>query len=89
MTYVARTDKYRGKASVGSENVGDLIMQCLHIVAVALLTEFSEAAEILPYLGRSKAKLLTQLKGRDTAYAFVHQLIQLTQVSGQTADNIV
>ena len=59
------------------------------MIAVALLAEFSEAAEILADLGRGEAELLAELKGgdaRDTAFI---QFIQLPQIARQPAYYII
>ena len=87
MTDVARTDENGAIAAVSAEDAGDLPMQRGDIVALALLAEFTEAAEILSDLRRGKPKLLPKLKGRDAADAVAHQLVKLAQVARQTADD--
>ena len=89
MADVAGADEDGIIAPVNAENAADLVMQRRDIIAVALLAEFAEAAEILPDLRRREPKLLAKLKGRYTADAVAHKLIQLAQVARQTADNIV
>ena len=86
---VADADKHRGKASVKAEYRRDLRAQSGNVVAVALLPEFTEAAEILTYLRRGKAKLLPKLGGGDPADAFFRKFVQLAQITGQAADNVV
>ena len=45
---------------VHAQDVADLRPELLHIVAVALLAELSEAAEVLPDLGGGDVHLLAQ-----------------------------
>ena len=86
---VADTDQYGAEAPVHAHDGGDLCAQSGHIIAVTLLAEFTEAAEVLPDLGRGQAELLAQIERRYTADAVLGQLVQLAKIPGQPPDNIV
>ena len=59
------------------------------LVAIALLAEFTKAAEVLSDLGGCEAKLLAKLKRGNASNTFCSKLIQLAQVSGQTTNNVI
>ena len=59
------------------------------MVAVALLTELPEAAEILPDLRRCQSQLLPQLRRGDPGDALGGQFVQLPQIAGQSTNDIV
>ena len=86
---VADADQDRGKAPVRAENTGDLGAESGYIVAVALLSEFAEAVEIMPDLGGREAQLLPQLSGLYFVDAVLAELIQLSQIARKAADHIV
>ena len=89
VTDVADADKHRLEAAIHTEDRGNLRAKRKHIVAVALLTELTEAAEVLPDLRRGKTELLTQCERRNTADPVLGKLIELTQISGQTTYDVI
>lgn len=87
--YMTDADENSGIPSVGSENRGDVVSEALDVVTVALLTETSETAEVLTDLRRSETELLAELKGRHAGNTCGRQLIQLSDVSRKTPDDII
>ena len=86
---VADADEYDGEVAVHAENGGDLPAQAGDVVAVTLLAEFSEAAEVLPYLGGGQRHLPAELAGGDAVHTRGLELVQLAQVARQTPYNVV
>ena len=78
---VADADQYDRKVAVHAENRGYLPPQARDVVAVALLPEFTKAAEILPYLRRCQRHLPAQLAGGDTVHPRGLELVQLAQIA--------
>ena len=74
---------------IHTQNMADLGPQLFHIIAVALLTELAEAAEVLTDLRRCEAELAAQLAGRYAAYACVRKLIELSEITRKAANNVV
>ena len=89
MPDVADADQHGAVTAVHAEDRGDLLAQRGHVVAVALLPELAEAAEILADLGRGKAELLPKIERGDPAHAGRRQLVQLSKIAGKAADHIV
>lgn len=65
---VADADEDDGEVAVHSEYGGYLTAQTGDVVAVALLAEFAEAAEVLPDLGGGQRHLPAQLAGGDAVH---------------------
>ena len=86
---VADADEYDGEVAVHAENGGDLPAQAGDVVAVTLLAEFSEAAEVLPYLGGGQRHLPAELAGGDAVHPGGLELVQLAQITRQTPYNVV
>ena len=89
MTDISDADQNGTKPAVHPENTGNLCPQRRNIVAVTLLAEFAETAEILPDLRRRQAKLLAEFKRRNPVDAARFKLIQLSQVARQPANDVV
>ena len=89
LTYITDADKNGGEASVHTEDGGDLRTQCGDLITVALLTKLAESAEVLPDLRWRQSELTAKLTGGDAAHAGFGQLVELSQITGHTADNIV
>ena len=62
MPDIADTDQNGFIAAVHTENNRYLFAQNRDIITVALLAEFTEAAEILPDLGRRQTELLSEFR---------------------------
>lgn len=86
---VADADEDDGEVAVHSEYGGYLTAQTGDVVAVALLAEFAEAAEVLPDLGGGQRHLPAQLAGGDAVHTRGLELVQLAQVARQTPYNVV
>ena len=89
MTQVAHADHDQVVVVVHAQNVTDLSTELLHIIAVALLSELAETAEILADLRGGDVHLLAQRMGGDADHAAVAQVSQLAVISGKTPDNSV
>ena len=86
---VAHADDDEPVAVVDAQNVADLGPQLRHVVAVPLLTELAEAAEILADLGGGDVHLIPQGAGGDAHHAFVVQVIQIPVIPWQPVDDRV
>ena len=84
MAQVAHADHDEVVVVVHPQDVADLGLQLLHIIAVPLLAELTEAAEVLPDLGGGDVHLLSQGVGGDPDNAAVAEVGQLPVISGQT-----
>ena len=62
-------------AAVHTQDMTDLTAQLADVVAVALLSELAEAAQILPDLGGGDAHLLPQGAGGNTNHALGVEII--------------
>ena len=58
---IANADENGLITPIHAQNGADLLPEGRYMIAIALLTKLSEAAEILPDLGGGQAKLLPQL----------------------------
>ena len=63
MAQMAHADDDKPVAVVDAQNVADLGPQLRHVVAIPLLAELAEAAEILADLGGSDVHLVSQGAG--------------------------
>ena len=86
---VAGTDDDDLVAAVDAQNVADLGAQLRHVVTVALLAEFAEAAEILADLGGGDVQLCAQRVGGDADNTLVIQVVQIAVVAGKPVDHRV
>ena len=84
MAQIAHADHDEVMVVVHAQDMSDLSLQLLHIVAVPLLAELAEAAEVLPDLRGGDVHLLSQGMGGDPDDAAVAEVRQLTIISGQT-----
>ena len=84
---VAGADDDEAVLLIHAENVTDLGAQLQNVVAVALLAEFTEAAEILPDLRGGDVHFLPQRIGGNAYHALVMQLVQIAVIAGQTMDH--
>ena len=75
MTKMPHADDDDAVPAVDAENVADLRPQLRHVVAVALLAEFTEAAEILPDLRGGDVHFSAQRIGADAHHALVVQVV--------------
>ena len=75
MTQMPHADDDDAVPAVDAENVADLRPQLRHVVAVALLPELTEAAEILPDLGGGDVHFSAQRIGADAHHALVVQVV--------------
>src|SRR5699024_9670022 len=74
---------------VHAEDGGYLAPQGGDVIAVALLAELAEAAEVLAYLRGSESHLPAQLPGGYAVHPRAAQFVELAQISWQPADNVV
>ena len=72
---------------VDAQNMPDLCAQLGHVVAVALLTKLTKAAQILPDLGGGDGHTKTQRIGGDALYTLVVEVIQIAIVAGEAVDH--
>ena len=84
---IAGTDDDEVVVVVHTQDVADLAPELLHIVAVALLAELAEAAEVLADLGGGDVHLLAQLVGGDADGAPLAELGEVAVVTGEAADD--
>ena len=84
---VAGADDDELVAAVDAQNVADLGAQLRHVVAVALLAKFAEAAEILTDLGGRDGHFRAQGGGGDADDAPVVQVVQIAVVAGKAVDH--
>ena len=89
MAEVAYAHDDDGEAALRAENGCDLVAQELHVVPVALLSEFAEIGEILPDLRGGQTHLPSQLARGDARHAVRGEIVQLADIARQTADHIV
>ena len=89
MAQMAHADDDKPVAVVDAQNVADLGPQLRHVVAIPLLAELAEAAEILADLGGGDVHLVPQGAGRDAHHALVVQVIQIPVIPGQPVDDCV
>lgn len=87
VTEVARADDDEAALVIHAEDVADLGAQLHDVVAVALLTKFAEAAQILPDLRGGHAHALAERAGGDAHDALGVQLVEVTVVAGKTPDH--
>ena len=87
VSQIAYTDHDQMVVVVHAQNMSDLRPQLLHIIAIALLSELPEAAEILTDLRGCDIHLLPQRVGGDADHAAVTEVRQLPVISGQPPDN--
>ena len=85
----ARADDDEPVALVDAQNMADLGAQLRHVVAVALLAELAEAAQILPYLRGGDVHLRPQGVRADAYHTLVIQVIQVAVVAGQPVDHSI
>ena len=86
---MARADDDEPVALVDAQNMADLGAQLRHVVAVALLAELAEAAQILPYLRGGDVHLRPQGVRADAYHTLVIQVIQVAVVAGQPVDHSI
>ena len=72
---VARTQQDDLQPAVEPQDVADLLVQRVHIVAVALLAKTAKAVEILADLRRGEVHQLRQLARRDSVNILLQQVI--------------
>ena len=87
MAQIAHTDHNEMVVIVHAENMANLRAQFLYIVAVALLTKFTEAAEILANLGGGNVHLLSQGMGGDPYHTAGAEVRQLPVVTGEAPND--
>ena len=80
---VAHTDDDQAVSLVDAEDVADLGAQLGHVVAVALLAELAEAAQVLTDLRGGDVHFCAKGVGADTHDALVIQVIQIAVISGE------
>ena len=86
---VAHAHQNSGEAALHAEYARDLRTQCSDVVAIALLSKFAEAVEILPDLRGGKPQQIAKLPGRNFVNAALAQLVQLAQIARQATDDVV
>ena len=79
---VADADQNGRVVAIHAKDLGDLAAQRHNVVAIALLAELTEAAEILTDLRGGQAHLAAQLAGRDAARSRQHSDRQASGDSG-------
>ena len=89
VTQVAHTDDNEAVALVNAQDMANLRAELGNIVAIPLLAEFAEAAEVLPDLGGGQRHLPAELAGGDAVHTRGLELVQLAQVARQTPYNVV
>ena len=87
MAQVAGADDDEVMIVVHAQDVADLAPEFLYIIAVALLAELAEAAEVLADLGGGDVHLLAQLVGGDAHSAPLAELGEVAVVTGEAADD--
>ncbi len=87
VTQVAHADHDQMMVVIHAEDVSDLCAKLFYVVPVALLAEFTEAAEVLPDLRSGDIHLLTQGVGGDPDYTAAAKIGKLTVISGKTPDH--
>ena len=87
VTEVTRADNDQAVTDVDAENVTDLTAQFGNIIAVALLTEFTEAAQVLTDLRGGDPHLRAERIGGDANRAAIVKVIQIAVIAGQTVDD--
>ena len=83
----AAAHQYGRDLFIHAQNVADLLIQQLDIIAVALLAEPPEAVEILADLTGGDLHLRRQLLGGNTGHAAVQQHPQITVIPRQAPDH--
>ena len=89
MADVAHADQDGFEAAAHPENGGDLVAQRGYVVAVALLAELTEAAEILADLRGRQPEQLAEIERGNAAHTAGLELVELAQIARQAADHVV
>ena len=84
---IARPQNDGGVPQIHAQDLGNLIAQALHVIAIALLAELAKAAQVLADLAGGEVHGLAQGGRGDAHYAHLIQGVQLAVITGQTADN--
>ena len=84
---VARAQHHNGVAPVDPQDLPDLLLEPVHLIAVALLAEPAEAEQVLPDLGGGQPHGLAQGAGGDADHPLALQLGELAVIAGQSADD--
>ena len=87
MAEVAGTDDNQLVPIVDAQNVADFGAQLGDVIAVSLLAELTEAAQILPDLGGRDVHFAAQRIGGYADDAFVIEVIQIAIIPGQTMND--
>ena len=87
VTQVAHTDYNEAVALVNAQNMANFRAEFGNIVAIPLLAEFTEAAQILADLGGGDVHFAAQGVGGNAYDSLVIQIVQITIVAGKTVDN--
>ena len=86
---IAHTHHNDPVALIHAQDASDLSAQLVHIIAVALLAELAEAAQVLPDLGGGNSHLLPQDAGGDAYAALQMKIIQIAVVAGKAPDDCI
>ena len=89
MAEVAGTDDNQLVPIVDAQNVADFGAQFGDVIAVSLLAELTEAAQILPDLGGGDIHLAAEQTGRNAHDALVVEVVEIAVVARQTVDDSI
>ena len=87
MTQITDTHQYDVVTAIHAEDLTDLTLEVFYIITVTLLTELTEATEILTDLRGGEAHFTAEQIGGDADGFLLLQIVQITIVAGQSADN--
>ena len=87
MTQMADADDDEAVAFVNAQNMPDLRAKLGYIVAVSLLAELTEAAQILADLRGGDVHFAAQRIGGNTHDAFIIQVVQIAVIAGKTMND--
>ena len=87
--YIACADDYHIVFSVQSEYFRKILFKICDVVAVTVLTETAEIAEVLSDLRRGYAEELREFTRRNFRDAFLFKVFEITVIARQTIINIL
>ena len=89
MAQIAHADHNKVVVVVHTKDMPNLGAKLLHIVAVALLAKFTEAAKVLPNLGSGNVHFLSQRMGGNPYHTSGAEVCQLSVITGKAPDNSI
>ena len=87
MAEITHADNNNTVAAVHTQDAPNLTAQFINIISIALLAEFSEAAQVLTDLGGRDAHFFPKCAGRNTDGTLQMQVVQVAVITGKAAND--